>query len=139
MAVVTELLGVEKNGTLCFGNYELDEKGKKDNFEVGGDVYKVKTWRDITKLEKNGMFVYESVPGSAVHDFSDEESGVRFRVEAPDDCEITLELAEETVYDVRVDGVDRGQMSTGLGGKLTLSLEMDPGAAKEIEVTPAAW
>lgn len=35
-----------------------------------GDLYKVKTFKEITKLERNGMFVYESVPGTAVTDFS---------------------------------------------------------------------
>ena len=30
-----------------------------------GDLYKVKTFKEITKLERNGMFVYESVPGTS--------------------------------------------------------------------------
>ena len=33
-----------------------------NDFEFCGDLYKVKTFFEITKLEKNGMFVYESVP-----------------------------------------------------------------------------
>lgn len=28
-------------------------------------MYKVKTYNEITKLERNDMFVYESVPGTA--------------------------------------------------------------------------
>ena len=45
-----------------------DTKTKKDGFEFQGDIYKVKTFKEITKLEKNGMFVYESVPGTAVEE-----------------------------------------------------------------------
>ena len=63
MATVKELLRAESDGTLSFGDYTLTSKTKLDNFEFEGDLYKVKTFAEITKLEKNGMFVYESVPG----------------------------------------------------------------------------
>lgn len=33
-------------------------KTKLADFEVNGDLYKVKTFKEITKLEKNGTFVY---------------------------------------------------------------------------------
>ena len=66
MAAVKELLRVEADGGLSFGDYTLDSKTKLDGFEYQGDLYKVKTFQEITKLEKNGMFVYESVPGTAV-------------------------------------------------------------------------
>lgn len=69
MAAVKELLRAENDGTLSFGDYTLAAKTKKDNFEFEGDIYKVKTFAEITKMEKNGMFVYESVPGSAVENF----------------------------------------------------------------------
>lgn len=44
------------------------------------DLYKVKTFSEITKLEKNGMFVYESVPGTAVENFKASEAEVAFCV-----------------------------------------------------------
>ena len=62
MAAVKELLRVEEDGTLSFGDFTLAQKTKLDNFEFEGDVYKVKTFSEITKLERNGMFVYETVP-----------------------------------------------------------------------------
>ena len=68
MPVIEELIKVEKDGSISFGNYELDTKAKLDNFDVNGDIYKVKTFNEITKLEENGNFVYESVPGSTVTD-----------------------------------------------------------------------
>ena len=54
-----------EDGTISFGDYTLSTKAKLDNFEHQGDLYKVKTCQEITKLERNGMFVYESVPGTA--------------------------------------------------------------------------
>ena len=70
MAVINELLRSEADGTISFGNYSLDSKSKLDNFEHGGDIYKVKTFKEITKLERNGSFVYESVPPKSCINFS---------------------------------------------------------------------
>ena len=55
MSTVKELIRVEENGAISFGNYELDVKSKLSDFECNGDVYKVKTFSEITKLERNGM------------------------------------------------------------------------------------
>ena len=66
MANVKELLKAEENGSLSFGDYSLTQKTKLDDFSFEGDTYKVKTFQEITRLEKNGGVVYESVPGSAV-------------------------------------------------------------------------
>ena len=52
MAAVKELLRAENDGTLSFGDYTLASKTKKDNYEFAGDLYKVKTFSEITKLEK---------------------------------------------------------------------------------------
>ena len=60
MAVVEELIRVENENGLSFGDYTLNAKKKVSDFEFHGDMYKVKTYRDITKLEKNELFVYES-------------------------------------------------------------------------------
>ena len=52
MAAVKELLRAENDGSLSFGDYTLSEKTKKDNYEFEGDIYKVKTFSEITKLER---------------------------------------------------------------------------------------
>lgn len=134
MSVVTELILTENDGSLSFGNYELAAKAKLDNYEVAGDLYKVKTYCDITKLEKNGMFVYESVPGTSVHGFAVNEDGVNFAVEAAKDCQITLELVENEEYTIYVDGEAIGQMKTNMSGKLSVSLEMEAGVSKQVEI-----
>ncbi len=50
---------------------------------------------------------------------------------------ITLELEPEQEYDITVDGVAVGRMKTNLGGKLNLSVELDPGKAVEVQVNKA--
>ena len=57
MAAVKDLLKAEVDGTLSFGDYTLENKTKLDGFEFQGDLYKVKTFAEITKLEKNGMYM----------------------------------------------------------------------------------
>ena len=70
MSAVKELIRAGVNETLEFGDYTLDQKAKLDGFDFQGNLYKVKTFAGITKLERDGMFVYESVPGTAVKDFA---------------------------------------------------------------------
>lgn len=124
MAVVKELIRSEANGAVSFGNYKLAAKAKLEDFKHGGDLLKVKTFREITKLEKNGGFLYESVPGTAVENFLETESNVEFLVEGDEDAQITIGLMDETDYEVFVGGESIGIMNTGLGGKLSLSVEL---------------
>ena len=134
MSVVDELINIEDDGTISFGNYLLNAKTKKDNVEYNGDIYKVKTFNEITKLEKNGMFVYESVPGTVVHNFMATDKEVRFEVEGLGDSQVTLELEAEKEYKVHTDGVYVGKMKTNLGGKLILSVMLDPGKVVEVAI-----
>ena len=125
MAAISELIRTEANGTLSFGDYTLGAKAKLDNYDFNGDKYKVKTFKEITKLERNGLFVYESVPGTAVTDFDQTENTVAFTVEGPEDAQITLELEEETEYEISIDGKSAGTMKTNLGGMLSMSLVLE--------------
>ncbi|MEE3493908.1 MAG: endosialidase [Butyrivibrio sp.] len=134
MAVVEQLIRAESDGSISFGNYELKEKTKLENFEHNGDVFKVKTFKEITKLECNDNFVYESVPGTAVTGFKENEGGVEFSVEGENDAQITLGLLENTEYSVYVNGNSIGKMSTNLGGKLNLSVELSGNGATSVKV-----
>lgn len=124
MAVISELIRSESDGTISFGDYSLGSKAKLDNFEHQGDIYKVKTYQDITKLERNGMFVYESVPGTAVTNLKATDTGMTFQVEGPEDAQFTVELEAETEYEITIDGSNAGKMKTNLGGKLSVSVEL---------------
>jgi hypothetical protein len=133
MSVINELISVESD-KLNFGNYELTSKTKKDGFEFNGDIYKIKTFNEITKLEKNGMFVYESVPGTAVRGFVSSEDDVSFIVEGPENASVTLELEPETEYKVHIDDIYVGKNGTNLGGKINISVDLEPGKQVKVDV-----
>ena len=137
MSVVNELIRSEQDGTLSFGNYLLETKSKLSDFEHAGDMYKVKTYNEITKLEKNGSFVYESVPGTAVNNFQASADGVKFEVEGKEDAQITLELEEGASYAISIDGGDAVTMTTNMGGKLALSVEFTDNKGVSVEVKRA--
>ena len=134
MAVVKELIRTEENGAISFGDYELAQKSKLSDYQHQGDMYKVKTFREITKLEKNGMFVYESVPGSTVENFKETETEVEFTVSAPEDVQFTLELEPESEYEVFIAGESAGKMGTNLSGKLSVSVELNADQSAAIKV-----
>lgn len=125
MAVIKELLRDEANGAVSFGDHTLSRKAKVEDYRHEGDLLKVKTYREMTKLEKNGMFLYESVPGTSVLGFLETETGVEFVVEGSEDAQITVGLMEEADYEVFVGGKSAGVMNTGLSGKLSLSVELE--------------
>lgn len=137
MAVVEQLLRSEADGSISFGNHILDKKAKLEDFEHSGDLYKVKTYATMTKLEKNGMFLYESVPGTSVNTFQETGSGVTFKVEGSEDAQITLGLKDDTEYEVFVAENGIGKMKTGLGGKLSVSVELADMGEVEVKVVEA--
>lgn len=136
MASGDKLISVT-DSKLDFGDYALAAKAKKPDFEFDGDIYKVKTYKEITKLEKNELLVYESVPGTKVMGFEQDAEETTFQVEGYEDTQITLELEAETEYEIFIDGESIGKMATNLGGKLVLSVELGDGSSKAIKVVKA--
>ena len=128
MAVIEELIRQEDNGSISFGNYLMDEKKKVLDVEVQGDLYKVKTYREITKLEKNGKMLLEAVPGATILHFLQNEKEVSFQVEAEEDVQLTLELEADTEYKILVDDVNVGKMKTNMTGKVNFSVEVQKSA-----------
>ena len=129
-----ELIRSEADGSISFGDYKLSAKAKLDNFEHQGDLYKVKTFCEITKLEKNAMFVYESVPGTAVEKLRITDRGCTCVVKGDKDAQLTIQLEDDTDYEVYVDGISVGGMKTNMSGKLVVSVELGEGAAADIRV-----
>ena len=135
MLVVKSLIQDEKDGTLSFGDFSQQEKQKKSDFKHEGDLYKVKSFNEITRLEKNGAFVYESVPGTSVFGLSVTDKEISFSVTGKGDVQITLELEAEKEYEVFVEGSSLGIMKTNLGGKLTFSVEADQDTKREVKIS----
>lgn len=134
MAAVEQLLRTESDGTISFGNHTLAQKAKREDFEHEGDLYKVKTYATMTKLEKNGMFMYESVPGTSVTHFMETGDGVQFEVEGAGDAQITVGLQDETEYEVFVNGKSVGKMRTNLAGKMNISVELEDAGEVNVKV-----
>ena len=131
---MAELIRTAKDGSIGFGDYTLAEKSKLSDFQFMGDVYKVKTFKELTKLEKNEMFVYESEPGTSAEGLKREGNTVKFSVEGDGNTQITLELEDDTEYNVSVGGNDLGKMATNLGGKLVIAVDLTPGNPQNVVI-----
>ena len=138
MPVIESLIRSEADGTISFGNYKLDSKSKLDNFEHAGDLYKIKTFYEITKLERNEMFVYESVPGTVAEHFKVTDDSIEFEVEGDKDAQITVQLENDTDYEVYVDGAAVGSMKTNMSGKLSVSVELEEGTSVKVKAVKRA-
>ena len=125
MAVINENIRVESNNTISFGNYEAEKKQKVDDYKVGGDLYTLRTYKDVTRLEKNSKLLIETVPGAAVHNFALGEDTLTFDIEGIEDTSITLELESSTEYTVYVDDVNLGKIKSNIAGKISFSAELD--------------
>ncbi len=134
MSVITELIRTEADGSISFGNYELKSKTKVSDFEHNGDLYKVKTYNEITKLERNGMFAYESVPGTAVTGFKTTEEGLSFTVEGTGDAQIIVGVKDDTEYALSMDGQKVDEYETDLSGKLVFSVELEEGKRVAVSI-----
>ncbi len=137
MAVISELIRTESDGSISFGDYTLASKTKKEDFPHDGASYKVKTFKEITKLERDGLFVYESTPGTAVNNLTSSSEGASFSVEGFEDAQITLEFEPETEYSITVNGKETGTIKTNLGGKLSVSVELEEGKSVPVEIKKA--
>ena len=133
MPVIEELICTEQDGTISFGNYKLGQKAKKSDFEYQGDMYKVKTYNEITKLERNDMFVYESVPGTAAEHFRVTDEGVEFTVEGSKDEQSKVQLENDTDYEIYVNDSAVGNMMTNMSGKLSVSVELEEGISVPVK------
>lgn len=136
MAGIQELIRVEIDNALSFGNYLMDSKRKIQDFEVEGDLYKVKTYSAMTKLEKNGRLLYESVPGTTVYSLSVSEEGIEFEVEGSEDAQITIELEADQDYKLYIEGIQVGKVATNLSGKISFSVDFATGNQK-VEIKKA--
>jgi hypothetical protein len=78
--------------------------------------------------------VYESVPGTKVEGFKEEDRKVSFTVEGNGSTQITLDLEEEKEYRVIVDDTNLGKMATNVGGKLVISADLTSGKPQAVVI-----
>ena len=89
----------------------------------------------MTKLEKNGQFLYESVPGTSVTEFLEDENGVVFKVESDQDAQITVGMEEDKEYTITVAGKDIGKLKSSPSGKITISVELADAGIVEVKIS----
>lgn len=129
-----DLIYKEENGGISFGDYQLSKKTKVEDYPIDGDLYKVKSFAEITKLEKNGMFLYESVPGTNVENLIETADGIEFTVSGNAEAQITVELMEETSYKIFINDQESDEVNTNLGGKLSISVDLSEGQKAKISM-----
>lgn len=134
MGAVKELIRTEADGTISFGDYELESKTKKSDFAYEGDLYKVKTFRELTRLEKNEMFVYESEPGTAVSHLKETADGMSFTVEGPEDAQITVEGEPDVEYSLYINGQLRDTLKSNVGVKISFSVELGDVPSVDVKI-----
>lgn len=125
MAIVEEALRLENDKTLSFGNYIVKEKQKVIDFEVDGDIYKIRTHNEVTRLSKNGKLLLETVPGATVHNLKVTDKITTFSIEGFEDTLVTLELDSDANYSIYVNDVNIDKVKTGLSGKINFSVELN--------------
>jgi hypothetical protein len=124
MPIISETIRTEPDGSISFGDYEAEEK-KKADLEMDGSQYRVKTHTEITRIEKDGMLLMETVPGTAVHNLTQKAGEISFNLEGREDTRITLELEPEAMYRILIDGTNIGNVKSNLAGKVIFSMELD--------------
>jgi hypothetical protein len=122
--IINEVIRKEPDDGLSFGDYESKEK-KKAEIEIDGNEYHVKTHAEITRLEKNGLLLLETVPGAAVHGFNAAAGGISFNLEGLEDTRVTLGLEPGGMYRVIINGENIGNVKSNMAGKVIFSMELD--------------
>lgn len=124
MAIIDEAIRLEADNTISFGDYSAVEKRKVENFDVNGDLYKIRTHKDVTRLSKNAKLLLETVPGATVHNLNVTDKLTTFSIEGIGSTLITLELESEKHYRVIVDDVTLETIKTNISGKVGFSAEL---------------
>jgi len=118
----------EKNGGLSFGDYTVSNKIKVNDFEYMGNIYSLRSHDLVTRFEKNGEMLIETVPGASVYDFVMDEKGCSFEIESSAGVQVTLGLVPDASYDLSIRGNKgsdiREEISVNRSGKLSFGIEL---------------
>ena len=135
MAVISEIIKQEPDGSISFGNHLARDKQKKDGFDVSGDIYKVRTYKEVTRLEKNDVLLLESIPGCSVFNFRADGKNASFKAEGNGDTSLTVELTPETEYTICIDGECDMSCRANKSGKISFSTDLSAPKNVKIQAT----
>ena len=123
---------VEAAGGLTFGNYTTKDKIKINDFEHMGNIYSLRSHNEVTRLEKNSEMLIETVPGAAISNFILDDTSCSFDITGSGGAQITLSLAPETAYHLRVTGQVSEEITANRSGKLSFSADLSTESKKVI-------
>lgn len=124
MATIKEGIVLNNDKTLSFGNYEIEEKLKIKDFDVDGDIYKIRTHNEVTRLSKNGKLLLETVPGASVHNLDIKDGKISFLMEGAGDTLVTIELLPNTSYSLYINDLKIDNIKTNIVGKINFSMAL---------------
>ena len=133
MSIIKEGIILNEDKTLSFGNYEVTEKIKVKDFNVDGNIYKIRTHNEVTRLSKNGNLLLETVPCATIHNLRRKEKEATFLAEGLGDTLITIELEPNTNYSLFINDVNIDKIKTNLSGKINFSTTLSK-EAQQIKV-----
>ena len=134
MAVVSEIIRIEPDNTLSFGNYLVTDKQKLGDFRIGGDTYKVKTHNELTRFERNDVMILETVPGSVIHNFNMAGGSLSFAAEGTGSTRFTIGLEPDSEYKIFADGKLVDTAKSGISGKINFSEELSADSPQRIVI-----
>jgi hypothetical protein len=123
---------VEAAGGLSFGNYTAKEKIKVNDFEHMGNIYSLRSHNQVTRLEKNSEMLIETVPGAAISNFTLDDTTCSFDIAGAANVQVTLGLAPEATYHLRVAGEVSEEIAANRSGKLSFGAELSKEAKRVI-------
>ena len=133
MSIIQEGIILNEDKTLSFGNYEVTEKIKVKDVNVDGNIYKIRTHNEVTRLSKNGNLLLETVPGATIHNLNIKEKETTFLAEGLSDTLITIELEPNTNYSLFINDVNIDKIKTNLSGKINFSTTLSK-EAQQIKI-----
>ena len=133
MSIIQEGIILNEDKTLSFGNYEVTEKIKVKDSNVDGNIYKIRTHNEVTRLSKNGNLLLETVPGATIHNLNLKEKETTFLAEGLSDTLITIELEPNTNYSLFINDVNIDKIKTSLSGKINFSTTLSK-EAQQIKI-----
>lgn len=121
------------NHRLNFGDYEAKDKQKAE-LEHDGDLYKLKSYKEITRLTRNDILIYESVPGTRVSNFYITDDAISFDVIGQAGASIILGVEDKTNFALSIDDIAYDSTSYIAPGKLNINVDFADGKAVHVIV-----
>ena len=132
--VIKEGIRVETDNVFSFGDFTAATKLKINSFEIGGDLYNLRSHAESTRIEKNGALLFEAIPGATCFYFRQNENQTAFSAAGLGATQITLELEPNTEYTLTVGTAKPTAVKTSSTGKISFNANLNKMVAEDIKL-----